>query len=199
MSMLKKISMLAAAALLSLGTAASAATVVLEDDFDYGPTSVLSIGPNFLLPKWTSTPTLDYLATGSNFGNLCRNTGGCIDLDGSSGNAGQLASADSFAAGTYELSYLLFGSLRGTTESVTISMGSWSEVVSLASADILSVSGLRFTTSGGALSFQNSGGDNIGAVLSSVTLAAVPLPAGGLLLLGALGGIAVLRRRRKAA
>ncbi len=198
MMMMKQVSMLAAAVVLSLGTAASAATVVLQDDFDYGTTTVLSIGPNFLLPNWTSTPTLDYIATGSGFSALCRGTGGCIDLDGSSGTAGLLASATSFAAGTYQLSYELFGSLRGTTESVLISLGNWSQLVTLASADVASVTGLQFTTTGGVLSFQNNGGDNVGAVLTSVTLAAVPLPAGGLLLLGALGGFAALRRRKTA-
>ncbi len=197
--MFKKISMIAAAALLSLGTAASAATVVLQDDFNYGPNTQLSIGPSFLLPTWTSTPTIDYLATGSSFGELCQNTGGCIDLDGSSGVAGALSSATSFTAGTYLLSYDMFGSLRNTVETVTISLGSWSQVISLAGVDALSISGLQFTTDGGFLTFQNGNdGDNIGAVLTSVTLAAVPLPAGGLLLLGALGGFAALRRRKTA-
>ena len=41
--------------------------------------------------------------------------------------------------------------------------------------------------------------DQGGPVLDNVRLSTVPLPAGGLLLLGALGGIAALRRRRKAA
>jgi hypothetical protein len=57
---------------------------------------------------------------------------------------------------------------------------------------------ISFTTTGGVLSFENSGGDNVGAVLSSVSLAAVPLPAGGLLLIGGLACLAALRRRKTA-
>ncbi|EIE49060.1 hypothetical protein C357_20857 [Citreicella sp. 357] len=49
------------------------------------------------------------------------------------------------------------------------------------------------TPADGLLSFQISEGAYVPAA------AAVPLPAGGMLLLGALGGIAALRRRRKAA
>ena len=47
----------------------------------------------------------------------------------------------------------------------------------------------------------NGGGNSnaccFGAALDNVKISAVPLPAGGLLLLGALGGVAALRRRRK--
>ena len=53
--MFKRISMLAAAAVLSMASAASA-TVVLQDDFDYGTTDVLNIVPNFSraeLDRWS--------------------------------------------------------------------------------------------------------------------------------------------------
>ena len=48
--MFKRISMLAETAVLSMASAASA-TVVLQDDFDYGTTDVLNIVPNFLAPN----------------------------------------------------------------------------------------------------------------------------------------------------
>ena len=44
--------------------------------------------------------------------------------------------------------------------------------------------------------FDSNQGDNSGEI--AVTVSSVPLPAGGLLLLGALGGIAALRRRKTA-
>lgn len=183
---------------LSMTSAVSAATLVLQDDFEYGAVDVLNIGPNFLAPNWTAGPTLDYIIT-NGFGNLCRGTGGCIDLDGSTNSSGLLSSVIVFAAGTYELAFELFGNSRGAgPDSVTITLGSWSTTISniLSGDDVSTIVPLTFTTTGGALTFQNAGGDNIGAVLSSVTLSAVPLPAGGLLLLGALGGIAALRRRK---
>ena len=45
--------------------------------------------------------------------------------------------------------------------------------------------------------WDSNTGDNSGSIEATVT-AAIPLPAGGLLLLGALGGIAALRRRKTA-
>jgi hypothetical protein len=180
-----------------LASAASASTIVLQDDFNYGSTTQLSISTNFLAPNWTASPTIDYLATGSSFGGLCQNTGGCLDLDGSSNNAGVLSSVVSFAAGTYDLAFQMFGNGRGAaSDSVTITLGSYTLVLSnIASGDDVSQT-VHFTTTGGNLSFANAGGDNVGAILSSVTLTAVPLPAGGLLLLGGLGGLTALRRRK---
>ncbi len=208
----KRISMLAAAAVLSMGTAASA-SVVLQDNFAYGTTDVLNIGVNFLAPNWTAGPTLDYIYT-TGFTNdvlgLCRDgagaTSGCVDLDGSTNSAGLLSSVLTFVAGTYTLDIALFGNNRGflgnplgLDDTVTITLGNWVHTISnIASGDDESGS-WTFTTTGGALTFQNTGGDNVGAILSSMKLTAIPLPAGGLLLLGALGGLAALRRRRKTA
>ena len=191
---------LASALALALGLsgAASAATIVFADDFDgYGSSNVLNIGANFLAPNWTTTPTLDYIVD-NYYGNLCRGTGACIDLDGSTHHSGTLSSVISFAAGTYELAFELFGNGRGYgDDSVTITLGNAVLVLAnIASGDDRSQV-WTFTTNGGALIFQNAGGDNVGAILSSVTLSAVPLPAGGLLLIGALGGLAAMRRRKK--
>ena len=52
-------------------------------------------------------------------------------------------------------------------------------------------------SSAGALTLYNwdsNDGDNSGSIAAKVSL--VPLPAGGLLLLGALGGLAAWRRRK---
>jgi hypothetical protein len=50
-----------------------------------------------------------------------------------------------------------------------------------------------------SLFFDATGTSNsLGGLIDGVSLAAVPVPAGGLLLLGALGGLAALRRRKSA-
>lgn len=195
--MIKKALLTAAAAMMMTG-AASAATVVFSDNFDgYAANNVLNVGANFFAPNWTTTPTLDYIVDNAH-GNLCRGTGACVDLDGSTGHSGILTSVMNFAAGTYQIAFELFGNSRGSAaDSVTIRLGNQSLVLSgIASADDASQV-WTVTTTGGLLSFENAGGDNIGAVLSSVTVSAVPVPAAGALLISALGGVAALRRRRK--
>lgn len=191
--------MITLSAFVALFAGASNAAVVFEDDFSsYGATTELNADSAFFGGNWAvSGGTVDYLVEGSDFGNLCVGGGSCIDLDGSTNDAG-LFSSISFAAGSYVLDLSLFGSGRGSTESVTISLGSWSTTIgSIGSTDDASGS-WAFSTDGGALTFQNAGGDNIGAILSDVTLSAVPLPAGLPLLATGLGLIGLIGRRRKA-
>ena len=194
-------SIISAAALGLAMTGAAAAAPVFSDNFDYGNTTVLNAPSSLFTPNWTTTPAVDYLAMADplgGFGTFCRGNVGCVDLDGTSDSSGLFATVASFAAGTYKLDYTLYGSSRGTTEDVTIMLGSYVlAITGIGSSDDAS-SSVVFSTTGGNLSFQNAGGDNVGAILAGVTLAAVPLPAGGLLLLSSLGGIAALRRRRKA-
>ncbi|WP_294606513.1 VPLPA-CTERM sorting domain-containing protein [uncultured Roseovarius sp.] len=191
--------MITLSAFVALFAGASNAAVVFEDDFSsYGATTELNADSAFFGGNWAvSGGTVDYLVEGSDFGNLCVGGGSCIDLDGSTNDAG-LFSSISFAAGSYVLDLSLFGSGRGSTESVTISLGNWSTTIgSIGSTDDASGS-WAFSTDGGALTFQNAGGDNIGAILSDVTLSAVPLPAGLPLLATGLGLIGLIGRRRKA-
>ncbi|MEL6689300.1 MAG: VPLPA-CTERM sorting domain-containing protein [Pseudomonadota bacterium] len=193
--MLKNLAAVSAALLISTG-AASAATMFSDDFSTYGSTTVLNAPDSLFGGNWSTTDgTIDYLAEGDSFGDLCQGTGNCIDLDGSTGNSGVFSSIV-FDAGTYTLDIGLLGSGRGTTESVTITLGDWTTTISgIGSADDASTS-FTFATTGGALSFENAGGDNRGAILTSVDLAPVPLPAGGLLLLAGLGGLAMVRRKK---
>lgn len=187
---------IAAATIFSALADAASASTVLEDYFDYGTVDHLNLVDGQLGTNWSVTPTLDYLGTAGAYTGLCRGTGGCVDLDGSSAHAGVLTSTMNFAAGTYDLAIQLFGNFRGYgPDDVTITLGSYTITIpGITSGQDVSQT-LHFTTNGGALSFSNAGGDNVGAILSGVKLAAVPLPASGLLLLGGLG-LAALRRRK---
>jgi len=181
----------------ALAASSAQAAVVFSDDFaSYGNATLLNAPTGHFAGNWTAGPTIDYLAAGDNFGGLCQGTGNCIDLDGSTRSSGLFATAMSFAAGRYDLSFNLLGSGRGTSEDVTVTFGDWTDTYSLNSGDNQMITVSLDTALDGVLSFQNAGGDNIGAILTSVEVAAVPVPAAGLLLLTALGGAAALRRTK---
>lgn len=194
--MKKKI--LAVAAAIALQAGASNAAVIFQDDFSsYGSATVLNAPNSLFGGNWsTSSGTIDYLAAGSNFGNLCQGFGNCIDLDGSTADAG-LFSSVVFGAGQYTLDLGLLGSGRGTSETVTVTLGSWSTVIGPIASNANASGSWTFNTTGGALTFQNGGGDNVGAILTSVKLSAIPLPAGLPLLAAALGGLGFMARRKR--
>jgi hypothetical protein len=199
-------------AFLGLAAAAPAgASVIFMDDFSgYGSTETLNAPDSLFSPNWTTTNgTVDYLTAGSFWGNqLCSGGGNCVDLDGSTGQAGLFSTTTVFAQGVYNLLFQMVGSGRGTTETVTITLGSFSKTFDIASSEALSQASfgndffhIHVGAGGSVLSFQNSGGDNIGAILKTVVVetAAVPVPAaGGLMMLG-LAGLAALRRRKATA
>ena len=184
----------------TLSSAAYAAPVpVFSDSFNYGPDLALNAQDSVFAGNWVTTDgTVDYLSPPpAQFSELCRSTAGCVDLDGSTGDAGVFSTVQSFAAGWYTLAIELFGNGRGAAaDDVTITLGSWTTTLAniLSGAD--ASKSFVFHTDGGVLSFANSGGDNQGAVLSSVSLAAVPVPAAGLMLMAGLAGLGVLRRRK---
>ena len=70
-----------------------------------------------------------------------------VDLDGTGSSAGTFRTTTSFAAGNYTVSFTLGGSARGDTNVVTVSLGSYSEVFTLASADPLTTYTRTITTS----------------------------------------------------
>lgn len=192
-------SLLSAAVLAATLSGAAYAAPVFSDSFNYGSNLALNAQDSLFAGNWATTDgTVDYLSPPpAQFSELCRGTAGCIDLDGSTGNAGVFSTVQSFAAGWYSLAIELFGNGRSAAaDDVTITLGSWTTTLSniLSGADASGT--FIFSTTGGVLSFANAGGDNQGAILSSVSLAAVPVPAAGLMLMAGLAGLGALRRRK---
>lgn len=192
----------AAAVLASLSGAPVVAATVLADDFAaYGAATQLNAADAVFGGVWrTVDGTVDFLAAGSSFGNLCRGDAACVDLDGSTLNSGRFETVDLFDAGRYAVSFAIYGSGRGTTEDVTVSFGDFLITQTLLSGDALVLSGFATVGAGGArLAFSTPSNDNIGPVLTSVSVAPapIPLPAAAPLLLGALSVLGALRLRRR--
>jgi hypothetical protein len=192
---------------LASATAAGAVTTIDEDFAGYAPGTVLNAPDSLFGAAWATVDgTVDYIVSGSSFGGLCRGDAACIDLDGSSGNAGVFSAGSPVETGTYLLSFLLYGSGRGSTEDVTVSLGDYTTTFTIGSAGSEEViEALVMVGAGGSLlSFSNAGGDNIGALLTRVSLTpegvtAIPIPSSLPLLFGALAGLAGLAAMRRRA
>jgi hypothetical protein len=200
-SMLK--TTLFASALTLTAVSAAQATVVFSDDFN-GEAQELGNGPGPGVPldQWTVTEgTVDVIGTGRF--DFYPGNGNYLDMNGSTGEAGRIETNRVFGAGTYTLTFDYGLNLGGAaTEVLSFGIGS-TLVDTLAISNIASTLTsyvITFTTTtGGSLFFADTGdtdGDRGGPVIDNISLAAVPLPAAGLLLLGALGGLAALRRRK---
>jgi hypothetical protein len=149
---------------------------------------------------------------GSTFGYLCSGpeSGNCVDLGGSAGKnpSGelQLTTSLNLAPGTYNLSFDLIGSQRGTTTMTTVVFGGAAQTFVLASDDDTSgiVTDWLLTVTGGETQLEfidNSAPDNIGALLDNVSISAastspVPEPESmALMATGLLGFAGIIRRR----
>ena len=173
------------------------------DSFDGENAGVAKI--NYVgFTNWTvSDGTVDLI--GNAYYDLQPGNGLYVDLDGSTKDAGKITSVPiGLVQGTYELSFELAGNLRGydapDTATVQVDMGMLlNKVYSLPKdttftvfTETLMVSGPTTVT----LSFEGSGGDDVGMLLDDVKLAVVPAP--GALMLGGIGVgfLGWLRRRR---
>src|SRR4051812_45376308 len=127
-------SVLAAMAALAIATPAAAATTIFTDNFVNA-----AYGGDVPPAGWTVTDgTVENLGPGF-FDYLCTGAGSadqyCVDLDGSTGNAGVMSRAFNLVGGvTYAANFSLGGSQRGDINSVTVNFGGASATYSLASS-----------------------------------------------------------------
>lgn len=200
--MIMKTSLTLAAALAFAG--AVSAAPLFEENFDdeaatYGTVENFTNFSTFSV----SGGTVDLIEDpGNPYGLTCETAGGCIDLDGSTGNAGLVSDIITLDAGQeYTLSFDLSGNQRGGEDTVTVTFYTVLDSIGVSYDAGWNTYTYSFFGDGNdyQLGFQNLGGDNVGALLDNVVISAVPVPAAGFLLLGALGGFGLMRRRKPAA
>jgi MYXO-CTERM domain-containing protein len=177
---------------------ASQAAVVFSDNFDASVE-----GLNVVPTGWTvSDGTVDVVS-----GGFCA-AGRCVDLDGSTGDAGILSRSLGLTGGVdYLLRFDLSGSKRGGSDDVLVTFGTSTLVFDdLVSASPYTGYSLSFTPGSDgiySISFANAGGDNVGALLDNVVITSsdvppteMPEPHSAALAALALAALASTRRNR---
>lgn len=199
---MKKIVIVIAVIGLILFSTNAFASIIFQDNFNLENSGVGALNYNSFTNWVITNGTVDLIGNG--FYDLFPGNGLYVDLDGSTSNAGVMTTKNTITLvpGTYELSFYLGGNHRtNTPDSVIVksNIGSYSETFVIARNDPLTKFTRIFnvTSSTNAnLSFENLGGDNQGAILDNVGLAAVPEPMTVSLLVFGLAGLLRFRRKR---
>lgn len=199
---------------LTLASASQAATL-FQDSFDSDSgSSTLNFNS---LTNWTvSDGTIDYIRSGGYSITCSGGAGGCLDMDGSTSNAGRITSTATYsltAGVTYTLSGLISGNQRGgAADALTMGVldaGTGTSLTSFTWASIaagasFSTQSLVFTVATNQtvrLFFEGLGGDDLGPILDNVLFVddggSTTVSEPGTLLLAGVGlMLAALGRRR---
>jgi hypothetical protein len=206
--MIRSVLASALAVVMSVGAASAATVTVFEDKFEYGEAIPV---PGSTLGGWTiSEGSIDLLGPGS-YASWCgAGQGSCLDMNGSTSTAGKIEQLITglISGQTYELTFD-YGNNQNSKSATVAEVLEFGIDGLLGSVSVFAVSTMQssmiysFVATGtsATLFFRDAGttpGDNGGPLLDNVRLSTVPLPAGGLLLLGGLAGLAALRRRKAA-
>jgi hypothetical protein len=187
---------------------ASAAINSLVDDFESedltGAKANGSVLNKTTFNNWNVLDgTVDLKKTGT-YDVTCNGSTYCVDLDGSTFDAGILESKDSFVAGEYEVKFSFSGNQRGdgevnATDDFTVQFVADGTVVlqeTIAYTQGWTVFDKVITLgSMSKLQFFVTGGDNEGVMLDDISVSKVPVPAAAFLFAPALLGFMGLRRK----
>jgi hypothetical protein len=215
--------LLLAAALLSAPVAAGAATIFSDDFESPNNTQNWQVYQTFGSWSTTSGSGIEIQKTGAVGGVSARSGDQYVELDSDNENGGlsgqpknsSMTTKLNLGAGTYRVDWYyqprtntagdstisvylagasqgLFANLLGTMNSTSAVINDWVKV-----SYTFTVDGLDNLY---ALTFRAEGTSNeLGGFIDDVSVAPVPVPAAGFLLIGALGGLVALRRRKTAA
>ena len=186
----------------ALASGANAQVPIFQDDFDSQ-----TLGLNRAPVNWqVDGGTVDIIGeslSGDRFYDFLPGNGIYIDLDGTSQNAGRLFHTRLLQTGVpYRINFELAGNQRdaGSLDVVTVTLDNqsqtfqlgWNQPFTSFEMVVTPVSPQLHT-----LSFENTGGDNIGALLDRVSITLIPEPSTYALMLAGLGifGFNASRRR----